>query len=260
MTRATLSAALAVLLLAGCGTKAQDRPGRFDPFTEVHDRTAQDARRASPRWEPVATFSGAGPADERFTVARGAIQWRARWSCESGRLRLSSGPTRLADGSCPRRGAGVDVRTGALELAVDASGPWRVVLEQQVDTPLHEPPLVAMRSPKARVIARGSFYPLERSGRGTASLYRLPGGRLALRLDGFATSANTDLFVWVSTAPRPRTTVEAARGNHVVVHALKSTLGEQNYVVPAGVLARDIRSVVIWCVPVRIAYTAASLR
>ena len=45
-----------------------------------------------------------------------------------------------------------------------------------------------------------------------------------------------------------------------MLHALKSTIGDQNYLIPAAVDASEIRSIVIWCVPVRIAYTAASLR
>ncbi|MBA3746209.1 MAG: hypothetical protein H0W96_01790 [Solirubrobacterales bacterium] len=57
-----------------------------------------------------------------------------------------------------------------------------------------------------KVLARGSFYKIERKGRGSATLYRLPGGRLALRMADFATESNTDLFVWLSEARRPRTT------------------------------------------------------
>lgn len=163
------------------------------------------------------------------------------------------------DARCPDRGTSTDVRAGTVPLDVRASGRWRVRIEQQVDTPLHEAPLRAMRSPGARVLSRGRFYDLERKGRGTASLYRLAGGRLALRLEDFATSANTDLFVWLSPAARPRSSAQAARAHHVVLRALKSTVGDQNYVLPAGLPATDVRSVVIWCVPVRIAYTAAAL-
>jgi hypothetical protein len=260
MSRTTRLAMLAVVALAGCGGGSGERTERFDPFTEVRDRTVRSPERASARWERVATLSGSGPASEPFTIDGGAIQWRARWRCDGGRMALSAGSRALAETRCPRAGTSADVGTGRHTLDVEASGRWRVVVEQQVDTPLAEPPLKAMRAPGARVIAAGRFYGLERRGRGTASLYRLRGGRLALRFDGFATSANTDLFVWLSTAPRPRSTVEAARAEHVVLHVLKSTIGAQNYLIPAAVKAAQIRSVVIWCVPVRIAYTAAALR
>lgn len=250
---------LVLLGLAGCGSSGDDEAKRFDPFTEVRERDATQTQRASPRWEPVATLAGSGPATKPFTVAREAIQWRARWRCETGRLKLSVSKRRLTDTACPRRGTSAEVRTGVQELRVEATGPWRVALEQQVDTPLREPPLSAMRSPEARVTAKGRFYSLERRSRGTAALYRLPGGRRALRLEGFATSANTDLFVWLSTAAMPRNTVQAAQARHTVLAPLKSTLGEQNYLLPKDLDARAIRSVVIWCVPVRIAYAAAPL-
>lgn len=253
---------LALLALTGCGSSGDGGAERFDPFTQVRDRNTAYAQRASARWEPIATLTGSGASTKAFAVAREAIQWRARWRCDTGRLKLTataSGRT-VAEATCPAHGIGTDVRTGAQELRVQASGRWRVTLEQQVDTPLREPPLKSMRSPAARVLAAGRFYGLERPGRGGAALYRLPGGRLALRLDGFATSANSDLYVWLSAAAKPRNTVQAARAPHRVLAPLKSTIGEQNYLIPRGLDASRIRSVVIWCVPVRIAYTAAPLR
>jgi hypothetical protein len=260
VSRAAGAAALLLATLAGCGGDSAARESRFDPFTEVRDRTARAPEKASARWERVARVSGSEAATERVTIDRDAIQWRARWRCDNGRFELVSGGRRLAAADCPGTGTDTDVRTGAVDLAVDASGPWQVVVDQQVDTPLIEPPLRAMRAAGARVIAAGRFYGLERRGRGKASIHRLPGGRLALRLDGFATSANTDLFVWLSRAPEPESTVDAAKAEHVVLRALKSTIGDQNYLIPAAVDASEIRSIVIWCVPVRIAYTAASLR
>jgi hypothetical protein len=110
------------------------------------------------------------------------------------------------------------------------------------------------------VLARGRFYEIERFGRGEARLYRLPSGRLALRLAPFVTSANIDLHVWLTRSARPRTTVQANRAPHRDIALLKSTLGEQNYLLPAAMTLADARSVVIWCEPVQIAYTAATLR
>ena len=259
----------ALLLTAtGCGSSDSAAPSTSaDPFSVVPTQPADSAiarRRAAPRWEHVATFAGSGPATRAVTVARGAIQWRARWRCGSGTLRLSassrSARRSLATASCPRRGESSGFRSGRVELGVDTPGRWRLVLEQQVDTALREPPLTAMRSQAARVLAHGRFYDIERYGRGTAALYRLPDGRVALRLTDFVTSANTDLFVWLDRSSRPRTTVQAKRAGHRVLAPLKSTLGEQNYLLPAGTTAADIDSIVIWCEPVQIAYTAAALR
>ena len=271
MTRALLTTVclLAVATASGCGgTDDGRKTSTFDPFTDVRVPPADVAagtRNAAPRWESITTLTGSGAAERPFTVAPRAIQWRARWRCESGQLRLTvvrgSQRRALTDAACPGTGMSAGVRTGQLRLAVSNPAAWQVKLEQQVDTPLHEPPLASMSSPGARLLSRGRFYRLERAGRGTASLYRLATGRLALRIDGgFATSANTDLFVWLSTARRPQNTVQAQRAPHTVLRLLKSTLGEQNYLLPASVKASRVRSIVIWCEPVQIAYTAASLR
>jgi len=45
----------------------------------------------------------------------------------------------------------------------------------------------------------------------------------------------------------------------VEIAELKSTAGNHNYVLPPGSRPSDARSVIIWCAPIRIAYTAAAL-
>ena len=163
-------------------------------------------------------------------------------------------------GRCPDKGEATWVQTGKQQLRVRGGGRWSVVVEQQVDTPLHEPALPSMRASGTRVLASGSFYPVERKGTGRARLYRLADGRGALRLDPFRTSSNTDLYVWFSTAPRPKTTKQVVAARRLgPLLPLKSTIGEQNYVLPRSVDPRRVRSIVIWCVPVQIVYTVAGL-
>ena len=134
-----------------------------------------------------------------------------------------------------------------------------VMVEQQVDTALREPRLPAMRSSGARVVARSRFYSIERKSNGMALLYRLPAGRLGLRFEDFRTSSNTDLFVWLSEAPRPRTTKQVVRSRYKQIALLKSTVGDQNYLLPRNVNPGSIRSVVIWCDPIQIAYGGVTL-
>ena len=262
---------LAVLVLAGCGGGDEDGSGErpaADPFKEVSREPSltRTARRAAPRWERIDRFDGIAPAVHPVKIAQGAIQWRARWRCTTGRLKLAVEPApRTAaekpGGRCPDSGETTWVQTGDQQLRVSGGGRWSVVVEQQIDTPLREPALAAMRAPGARLIKRGSFYRVERQGRGTAQLYRLRDGRGALRLAPFRTSSNTDLFVWLSVAARPRTTQQAVRARRIGrLIALKSTIGEQNYVLPRNVDPQQIRSIVIWCVPIQIVYTAAALR
>ena len=254
---------LPLFLIAACGGGSDGDKGE-DAFKAVEKDISRplDPREAAPRWEPLAIERGSGTATRTVTVARGAIQWRARWRCTRGMLELSLTPAPsegnpVARGGCPGRGKAVSVDTGKQTIDVRAEGPWRLSVYQQVTTPLAEPPLPAMR--RARVLASGPFRDIERSGRGRAELYRLPDGRLALRFKRFRVSANSDLFVWLSRAAEPRTTQAALRAPHVQVATLKSTLGSQNYVLPRSVDRRGVRSVVIWCEPIRIAYAAATL-
>ena len=267
MKRALGCLLLVASLAAATGCGSEDEEKRADPFAKVDPRISKVKDRAAPRWEPIATMRGSAAEERSFVVSKRAIQWRARWRCTEGDLKMSVTPKPRSapekpGGSCDGRGRGTAewIQSGRQTLKVDATGSWRVIVEQQVDTPLDEPPLRAMRASGAEVLARGRFYEIERRGKGRVALYRLPNGRHALRFEDFNTSSNTDLFVWLSEARRPRTTSAAVKAPYDQVALLKSTLGNQNYVLPRSVDPDDVRSIVIWCEPVRIAYTAAGLR
>jgi hypothetical protein len=257
-----IAAALIGLALPGCGN---DEEKGQDPFAKVDPQITKVKDRAAPRWEPIAVMRGTGPEERSIEVSKRAIQWRARWRCRQGELSMTVAPKPRSaperpGGRCPGKGAAEWIQSGAQRLKVNATGRWQVIVEQQVDTPLKEPPLRTMKSKRADVLARGNFYPIERRGKGRVALYRLPSGRLALRFEDFNTSSNTDLFVWLSKAARPKTTTAAVKAPHDQVAVLKSTLGSQNYVLPRSVNEDQLNSIVIWCEPVRIAYTAAALK
>ncbi|HET8953549.1 MAG TPA: DM13 domain-containing protein [Solirubrobacteraceae bacterium] len=251
-----------VLGVTGCGSDAEERPPS-DPFKALERdfEATPTPEYAAPRWERVTALIGSGAASRPVEIDEHAIQWRTRWRCDGGiRLRVEpppAGPS-TAEGACP--GRATFIGHGARTLSIEADGPWRIVVEQEVETRLDEPALAAMRDGSARLLAKGDFDEIERPSRGTATLYELPSGRLALRLKDFRTSASIGLFVWVSRAARLRTTRAALASRHRQIAELKSTLGDQNYVLPASVRAADARSIVIWCEPVRIAYTAAPMR
>ena len=261
-------AVAAALAVAGCGDDEGSKAGASgDPFKEVSRQPSltRTARRAAPRWERVGSFDGTAALALPVEIHARAIQWRARWRCSTGNLALTVEPDPRTDaersgGRCPGKGEATWVQTGKQQLRVRGGGRWSVVVEQQVDTPLHEPVLPAMRASGTRVLRSGSFYSVERKGSGRARLYRLADGRGAVRLEPFRTSSNTDLYVWLSTASRPKTTkqVVAARRLGPLI-PLKSTIGEQNYLLPRSVDPRRVRSIVIWCVPIQIVYTVAGL-
>jgi hypothetical protein len=257
---------VAMLAATGCGgDEAGDRPDPFEAVEQTEAASNQLARNeAAPRWERVVTLRGTGNTTETITIDPEAIQWRVRWSCEEGRLQIGQTPAPdeggpLVSASCPGEGEVEAIDTGERQLTVQAQGPWEVVVEQQVTSPVAEPPLPEMEADDAEVVASGDFYPIDERGEGRAILHELPSGRLALRLEGFATLANTDLFVWLSEARRPRTTQQVLGSDHTELALLKATIGDQNYLLPEDADADDFRSVVIWCEPVRNAYTAAAL-
>ncbi|HVM15658.1 MAG TPA: DM13 domain-containing protein [Egibacteraceae bacterium] len=235
------------------------------PDAEV--ATPRDFRsRSQPWWQPLTTLSGDGSTTtEVFTVDRNALQWRAAWQCSAGSLTVT--PVR-ADGralrslarsdACPAEGTGYSVQTGAHSLRVEASGAWRVTLEQQVDVPLVEPPLPEMASPGSKVLATATMYDVDRVGKGTARIHQLSDGRLVLRLEDFFVSINSDLEIWLSEAAHPRTTPEAAAAPHVQVSFLKATTGAMNYPLPDDVDLSRVRSLVIWCELTKNAYAAAT--
>jgi hypothetical protein len=267
MGRRTVLALLSLsLVLAGCGGGNDAGTGTRAPATTVAagaTTTTTDGPRSAARWETVTTFTGAGAFQTpQFSILPNAIQWRVRFTCATGTLRINSDPPPrrpgpVVDAACPKEDVGYSIVTGAVRMQIEATGTWKAVVDQQVDTPLDEPLLAGMTPD--RVIAQGSFYRVEVRGEGQDKLYRLPDGRRILRLEDFATGENTDLFVWVSELAKPTTSKEAIESAHVELTNLKSTLGNQNYEIPASLPTERIKSVVIWCEPVQIAYAAAAL-
>jgi len=258
-----------VLLLGACGTPggvagSPTTAATSTPTTPADPAsTGPTAHRGAPRWETVTTLTGTGPAEPpSFPILGDSIQWRARWRCEIGRLQITTDPPPrrplpLVEGACPAKGEGFAIVTGDVRLRIEASGPWAVVVDQQVDTPLREPPFEGFAT--AAVVGQGPFSPIEKQARGTARLFTRADGTVFLRLEEFEVSNNVDLFVWLSEAVAPKTSADAVAAPHVVLGNLRSTIGDQNYLVPATVPLERVRSVVIWCEPIRIAYGGAPL-
>jgi hypothetical protein len=267
MGRRTVLALMSLsLVLAGCGGGEGDGASPSTPQTTVAaagPTTTAGGPRSAARWETVSTFNGSGTfTTPEFTILPNAIQWRVRVTCTTGTLKINSippprRPGAVVDATCPKEDTGYSIVTGPVRMQIEATGAWKAVVDQQVDTPLDEPLLAGMTAD--RVIAQGTFYRVEVRGEGTAKLYRLPDGKRILRFEGFQTGENTDLFVWLSEAAKPATSAQAVGTPHVELTNLKSTIGNQNYEIPASIPTEKIKSIVIWCQPVQIAYAAAAL-
>ena len=219
------------------------------------------ALRSAPWWQDVTTIEGLGVITSSFTVERSAIQWRMTSSCESGRLlvRVPGEPRPLIDAACSDTTVAYGNRTGATTFEVNADGPWRLQVVQQIDTPLVEPPLPGMTSPGGSAIATGSFYKVDRTAVGRVTIFDQADGRYTVRLDDFFVSPDTQLQLRLSTAEEPKTSEEYLAGRSQLLAVLDVTAGSLNYLPPVGVDPTEFRSVVIWRPPTNSAFAAATL-
>lgn len=217
--------------------------------------------RSQPWWQSVDTFQGVGSMTTPvFTIDEGALQWRAKWSCQSGQLVLDAPahPQPLVDATCPGTEAGYSVHTGRMSLNIRADGAWQLQIEQQVDVPLNEPPLPAMTAGAVEV-ATGRFHNIDQSGRGRVTIYRLADDTYAVRLDDFFVTPNVDLELRLSPLQAPQSTDDYLSAPSALVAFLDVTAGSMNFAVPPTIDPTQYRSVVIWCPPLDSAYAAASL-
>jgi hypothetical protein len=107
-------------------------------------------------------------------------------------------------------------------------------------------------------LAAGTFVSREHPTHGTARALRLPDGRVIVRFEDFATSNGPVLVVRLSTNPAEG--AAGAFGDHYVnLGSLKGNVGDQNYLVPAGVAVGAYSSVVVWCARFSVPFGAADL-
>ena len=238
------------------------RESAFSRVASAPPTATKSVLRSQPWWQQVGRFRGVGPsAPELFRIGDGAIQWRATWTCQSGRfvVREAGEQRPLIDEPCDGRGTKELTNRPRGGLQVVADGRWTVLVEQQVDVPLVEPPLRAMTAARSETVATGSFYRIDQVGRGRLTIYRLANGRYALRLSNFYVTANIDLEIRLHPLRRPRTTRQYLSAPSKLVAPLDVTTGSMNFRVPAGVDPRRYGSVVIWCPLITSAYAAATL-
>ena len=77
--------------------------------------------------------------------------------------------------------------------------------------------------------------------------------------EGFLRNGRLLLRLWLSHAPNVHSTLEARQTKYADVGAIRSTYGNYNQMLPAGISADLMHSVVIWCPTVLIAFSAAPL-
>jgi hypothetical protein len=96
-------------------------------------------------------------------------------------------------------------------------------------------------------LATGSFVSRNRyTVTGTATTYRLQDGQRLLRLEDFESTNGPDLFVYL-TAAGAGDDDDVLDVDFVDLGVLSGNIGNQNYVIPAGVDLDRYTTVVIWC-------------
>lgn len=109
------------------------------------------------------------------------------------------------------------------------------------------------------VLARGDFYPVAHEGEGQATIYQLESGERVLRFDPFEVLNGPDLHVWLVPVDPVPDTVGIEIEGYVDLGQLKGNIGSQNYNLPADFELEQGWSVVVWCVPFRVPFSAAPL-
>lgn len=110
------------------------------------------------------------------------------------------------------------------------------------------------------LLAVGDFYDVAHHGEGTASVYQFGDGSRMLRFENFYVLNGPDLHVYlIGLDPVPNTVGEELAG-YVDLGELKGNTGNQNYEIPENVDLSVFKSVVIWCVPFRVSFSAAPLQ
>lgn len=232
------------------------------PAVPAPAQVEETVLRSQPWWQGVATLEGAGEeTTEAFIIGEEAIQWRVTATCETGAISVTTvgGAEPLVSGDCGSIQLGYGTDPGPTTLEVRADGPWQLQVDQQIDLPLVEPPTPAMTAPGTAVAASGDFYRIDQAETGTVTIYRLPDGSFALRLDDFYVAPNVDLEIRLSPLESPQTSAEFMSAPSAWVAPLDVTAGSMNFAVPADVDPTQYRSVVIWCPLIDSAYAGASL-
>ena len=103
---------------------------------------------------------------------------------------------------------------------------------------------VARVTPRAELVARGTFEPVAHSAAGTATAIRTAGGKRVLTLTNFTVSNGPDLRVYVVVGPARD---ESEVTDFEDLGALKGNKGNQQYDLPRELDLGRSTTVVIWC-------------
>jgi hypothetical protein len=96
-------------------------------------------------------------------------------------------------------------------------------------------------------LSQGRFHGVAHATQGLATIYHLPEGTRVLRLTEFATSNGPDVQVYLVATTDATDNETVTHAGFIPLGALKGTIGDQHYAVPADVDLTTYQAVTIWC-------------
>lgn len=109
-------------------------------------------------------------------------------------------------------------------------------------------------------VAQGPFISLEHETTGRALVLETEDGQRFLRFEGFETSNGPDLLVYLSAKePAGNDDWHGYDQDFVDLGTLKGNVGNQNYLIPAGVDLDRYSTAVVWCRRFEVGFAAAVL-
>jgi len=118
---------------------------------------------------------------------------------------------------------------------------------------------VQAQEKSAKTLEKGEFHNADKTGTGTATLYKLADGKRVLRLTNFAVDNGPDLYVRLIAADDAKDTASVAKTDYVELGKLKGNKGSQNYDLPENVDLSKYKVVSIWCNRFSVNFAAAPL-
>jgi Electron transfer DM13 len=99
----------------------------------------------------------------------------------------------------------------------------------------------------AVAVESGKFHGVAHNGGGTATIYRLAGGKRVLRFTDFETSNGPDVQVYLVAAPDATDSDTVKKAGFVHLGPLKGNRGDQNYDIASDVDLNKYRAATVWC-------------
>lgn len=137
------------------------------------------------------------------------------------------------------------------------------MLEESADMPdvvmdEDDPTVDAEGESEASLVAHGTFSGTDALHQGSGQALVIQNGdETIIRFENFDVTNGPDLHVVLSKETNLETFTDL--GDHINLGELKGNVGNQNYVLPAGVDISDYSSIVIYCQPFHVNFAVAEL-